>query len=178
MAFEGSALIYTLISAAVAYAITGAFSGYTSLFLLPADGRALQVLDLLWFALLGILAGGLGALMPAVYYRIRDWFAALRIPRYFKPAIGGFAVGLIGIVLPPIIGGGYGYMQFVLHGGSGLAVWVLLLSPGKIVTLALTVGSGGVFGPTLYVGATLGATLAALLHLFHVDIAALPVRHR
>ncbi|MGH8428308.1 MAG: chloride channel protein [Gammaproteobacteria bacterium] len=175
MAFEGSALIYTLISAAVSYAITGAFSGYTPLFLLPTGGRDLHVLDLLWFGLLGILAGGLGALMPAVYYRIRDWFAALRIPRYFKPAIGGLAVGLIGIVLPPIIGGGYGYMQFVLQGGSGLAVWVLLLfSLGKILTLALTVGSGGsggVFGPTLYVGAMLGAAFAALLHLFHVDIA-------
>ncbi|MGH8306956.1 MAG: chloride channel protein [Gammaproteobacteria bacterium] len=174
MAFEGSALIYTLISASVAYAITGAFSGYTPLFLLPASNSVVQPLDLVWFALLGILAGALGALLPAVYYRIRDWFAGLGIPNYFKPAIGGLAVGLIGIVLPPIIGGGYGYMQFVLQGGSGLVVWVLLLLTfGKILTLSLTVGSGGsggMFGPTLYVGSMLGATFAALLHIFHVNI--------
>ncbi|MGH8127944.1 MAG: chloride channel protein, partial [Gammaproteobacteria bacterium] len=174
MAFEGGALIYTLISAAVAYAITGAFSGYTPLFLLAPSTRVFHTLDLLWFGLLGILAGGLGALMPMVYYRIRDWFSALRIPRYFKPAIGGLAVGLIGIAVPPIIGGGYGYMQFVLQGGSGLVVWLLLLlSLGKILTLSLTVGSGGsggVFGPTLYVGVMLGAAFAALLHIFHVNI--------
>ncbi|MGH8272179.1 MAG: chloride channel protein, partial [Gammaproteobacteria bacterium] len=174
MAFEGGALIYTLISAAVAYAITGAFSGYTPLFLLPSSTRVFNTLDLVWFGVLGILAGGLGALMPTVYYRIRDWFSALKIPRYFKPAIGGLAVGLIGIALPPIIGGGYGYMQFVLQGGSGLVVWLLLLlSLGKILTLSLTVGSGGsggVFGPTLYVGVMLGAAFAALLHIFHVNI--------
>ena len=174
MAFEGSALIYTLISASVAYAITGAFSGYTPLFLLPTSARVVQPLDLVWFALLGILAGGFGALLPAVFYRIHAWFTGLRIPNYFKPAIGGLAVGLIGIVLPPIIGGGYGYMQFVLQGGSGLVVWVLLLlTLGKILTLSLTVGSGGsggMFGPTLYIGAMLGATFAALLHILHVDV--------
>ncbi len=174
MAFEGGALIYTLISAAIAYAITGAFSGYTPLFLVPPSSHVFQALDLVWFGLLGILAGGLGALMPAVYYRIRDGFAALRIPRYFKPAIGGLAVGLIGIAVPPIIGGGYGYVQFALQGESGFTVWLLLLfSLGKVLTLALTVGSGGsggVFGPTLYVGTMLGAAFAALLHIMHVNI--------
>lgn len=174
MAFEGSALIYTLISASVAYAITGAFSGYTPLFFLPASTPVVPPLDLIWFVLLGVLAGAFGAFLPAVFYRIRDWFAALSIPKFLKPAIGGLAVGLIGIVVPPIIGGGYGYMQFVRQGGSGLVVWVLLLfSLGKILTLSLTVGSGGsggVFGPTLYVGAMLGAAFAALLHIFHVDV--------
>lgn len=174
MAFEGAALIFTMISAAVAYAITGAFSGYTPLFLLPAGSRSFVPWDLVWFGLLGVLAGGLGALMPAVYYRFRDGFAALAIPRWLKPAIGGLAVGLIGIAVPPIIGGGYGYMQFVLQGGTGFgAGLLLLLSLGKILTLSLSVGSGGsggVFGPTLYVGAMFGAAFAALLHLFHVNI--------
>ncbi len=174
MAFEGGALIYTLISAAVAYAITGAFSGYTPLFLLPASQRVVQPEDLVWFALLGILAGGLGALLPSVYYRIRDAFAEIRIPNHFKPAIGGLAVGLIGIAVPPVIGGGYGYMQFALQGGTGLMAWVLLLfSLGKVLTLSLTIGSGGsggMFGPTLYVGAMLGAAFAASLNLLHLDV--------
>lgn len=174
MAFEGSALIYTLISASVAYAITGIFSGYTPLFFLPMSTPVVPALDLIWFVLLGVIAGAFGALLPAVFYRIRDGFAALRIPKFLKPAIGGLAVGLIGIVVPPIIGGGYGYMQFVRQGGSGLAVWVLLLfSLGKILTLSLTVGSGGsggVFGPMLYVGAMLGAAFAALLQISHFDV--------
>ncbi|MGH7048700.1 MAG: chloride channel protein [Stellaceae bacterium] len=174
MAFEGGALIFTLISASIAYSITGVFSGYTPLFLLPKSPRALIPLDLLWFSLLGVMAGGVGALMPRIYYGIRDWFVALKVPRALKPAIGGLAVGLIGIAVPPITGGGYGYMQFVLQGESGLVVWVLLLLTfGKILTLSLTVGSGGsggVFGPTLYVGVMLGGTFAGLLHMLHVDI--------
>lgn len=174
MAFEGDALIYTLISAAVAYAITGVFSGYTPLFLLPDSHLAVVPMDLVWFALLGIISGGLGALLPAVYYRIRDGFVALKIPNHFKPAIGGLAVGLIGIAVPPVIGGGYGYMQFVLQGATGLVAWVLLLfCLGKLLTLSLTIGSGGsggMFGPTLYVGAMLGAAFGATLNMLHLNV--------
>ncbi len=182
MAFEGGALIYTLISAAVAYAVIGAFQGFTPLFLLSRHISMGPSYNLVWFAVLGLAAGLLGALLPTVFYRIRDWFSALRIPNHFKPAIGGLAVGLIGIALPPLLGGGYGYIQFALSGGAGLAVWfLLLLSLGKILALSLTVGSGGsggVFAPSLYVGAMLGASFAALLvgvfHL-HIDSSALAV---
>ncbi|KCZ93421.1 chloride channel protein [Hyphomonas johnsonii] len=174
MAFEGGALIFTLISASIAYSITGMFSGFTPLFLLLESSRDLVPLDLLWFSLLGALAGGVGALMPRIYYTIRDAFVALKVPRAIKPAIGGLAVGMIGIAMPPVIGGGYGYMQFVLQGGTGLAVWILvLLTFGKILTLSLTVGSGGsggVFGPTLFVGVMLGGSFAGLLHLMNIDI--------
>lgn len=174
MAFESGALIFTLISASIAYSVTGLFSGFTPLFLLPQSSRPLAPLDLVWFSLLGVLAGGVGALMPKIYYGVRDWFSALKVPRMLKPAIGGLAVGLIGIAMPPITGGGYGYMQFVLQGGSGLAVWLLLLFTfGKILTLSLTVGSGGsggVFGPTLYIGIMLGGTFAGILHLLHIHI--------
>ncbi len=174
MAFEGGALIFTLISASVAYAVTGLFAGYTPLFLLPVNTRTLNPLDLLWFSLLGVLAGAVGALLPTVFYRVRDAFVALDVPRALKPALGGLAVGLIGIAVPPIIGGGYGYMQFVLQGGSGIAVWALLLFAfGKIITLSLTVGSGGsggLFGPTLYVGVMLGASLGGLLHALGADV--------
>ncbi|MGH6992305.1 MAG: chloride channel protein [Caulobacteraceae bacterium] len=174
MAFEGEALIFTLISAAIAYSITGIFSGYTPLFLLPRSSHSLTPIDLLWFSLLGVAAGALGALMPRIFYGFRDWFAAMKVPRVFKPAIGGLAVGLIGIAVPPITGGGYGYMQFVLQGGAGLAVWAMLLFAfGKILTLSLTIGSGGsagVFGPTTYIGVMLGGVFGGVLHLLHADV--------
>ncbi len=173
MAFEGGALIYTLISAAVAYAIIGAFHGFTPLFILKSVGIGSSY-NLVWFAVLGLAAGVLGAVLPTVFYRIRDWFRGLHIPNHFKPAIGGLALGLIGIALPPLLGGGYGYIQFALTGGAGLAVWfLLLLSLGKILALSLTIGSGGsggVFAPSLYVGAMFGAAFAALLGLFHLEV--------
>ncbi len=172
MAFEGGALIYTLIAAAVAYAVAGAFGGYTPLFVLPDHTGMNSPTDLVWFSILGLVAGLFGAVLPTVFYWMRDRFHDLKIPNHFKPAIGGLAVGLVGIALPPLLGGGYGYIQFALAGGAGLAVWfLLLLSLGKILALSLTIGSGGsggVFAPSLYVGAMLGASFAALLTAFHV----------
>ncbi|MHB1514843.1 MAG: chloride channel protein [Acidiferrobacteraceae bacterium] len=167
MAFEGEALLYTLISAAIAYAVVGSIHGWTPLFVVSNQPFG-SSFNLIWYGVVGVLAGIVGAILPSVFYGVRDRFHALPIPNHFKPAIGGLMVGLIGMVLPGILGGGYGYMQLVLEGAAGLGLWfLLLLLLGKIVTLSLTIGSGGsggVFAPTLYIGAILGASMAALLH--------------
>jgi chloride channel protein, CIC family len=172
MAFESAALIYTLIGAAVSYAITGLFDGWTPLFVLPKGGSFGAPADLIWFVVLAVVAGLVGAALPTVFYWTRDRFHELRIPPHFKPALGGLGLGLIGLFAPALLGGGYGYIQFALQGGAGIALWVLLLlSLGKIVALSLTVasgGSGGVFAPSLYVGALLGAAFAAVLHAMGV----------
>ncbi|MHB8416210.1 MAG: chloride channel protein [Acidiferrobacteraceae bacterium] len=167
MAFEGEALLYTLISAAVAYAVVGSIHGWTPLFVVPNQPFG-SSFNLIWYGVVGALAGIVGAILPSVFYGVRDAFHALPLPNHFKPAIGGLMVGLIGMVLPGILGGGYGYMQLVLEGAAGLGLWfLLLLLLGKIITLSLTIGSGGsggVFAPTLYIGTILGASMAALLH--------------
>jgi CIC family chloride channel protein len=172
MAFEGRYLTFTLVGSAVAYAVTGLFNGWLPLFVLPHDVSFGAPADLVWFVVLAALAGGLGALLPTVFYWTRDRFHELKIPNMLKPALGGLGVGLLGLLAPPLLGGGYGYVQFALQGGSGIAIWLLLvLSVGKIVTLSLTVasgGSGGVFAPSLYVGAMLGAAFAMLLHTLHI----------
>ncbi|MGA7800830.1 MAG: chloride channel protein [Gammaproteobacteria bacterium] len=173
MAFEGRYLTFTLIASAVAYAITGVFSGWTPLFTLPRDVTFGAPIDLIWFVVLAGLAGCLGALLPTVFYWTRDTFHRLQVPNQLKPAIGGLGMGLVGLFAPPLLGGGYGYIQFALQGGGGIALWLLLvLSVGKILALSLTVGSGGsggVFAPSLYVGALLGAAFAAVLHGFGIS---------
>jgi len=167
MAFEGEALLYTFISSATAYAVVGAVNGWTPLFFVPNQSFG-DSFNLIWYGVVGALAGIVGAILPSVFYGVRDAFHALPLPSHFKPAIGGLLVGLIGMVLPGILGGGYGYMQLVLEGAAGLSLWfLLLLLLGKVITLSLTIGSGGsggVFAPTLFIGAILGASLAALLH--------------
>lgn len=167
MAFEGEALLYTFIAAAIAYAVVGSIDGWTPLFFVPNQPFG-SAFNLLWYGVVGALAGVVGAILPSLFYGIRDRFRALSIPNHFKPALGGLMVGLIGMVLPGILGGGYGYMQLVLEGAAGLSLWFLvLLLIGKSLTLSLTIGSGGsggVFAPTLYIGAILGAGMAALLH--------------
>jgi CIC family chloride channel protein len=173
MAFEGRFLTFTLIASAVAYAITGLFNGWTPLFILPRGVTFGAPIDLIWFVVLAALAGCLGAILPTVFYWTRDTFHKLNVPNQLKPAIGGLGLGLVGMLAPPLLGGGYGYIQFALQGGGGIAVWLLLvLSVGKIIALSLTVasgGSGGVFAPSLYVGALLGAAFAAVLHVFGIS---------
>ncbi len=182
MHFEGEALVYTLIASAVAYALTGLFEGWTPLFILPANVSFTQPIELGWYALLAAAAGVVGAVLPTVFYRLRDWLASWPIPNHVKPAIGGAMLGVLGLFAPPLLGGGYGYIQFALQGGAGLTLWVLLLlSLGKVLALSLTVssgGSGGVFAPSLYVGALLGAAVGLLLHMMDftsVHITALAV---
>jgi len=179
MAFEAEVLIFSLIAASVAYAITGVIDGFGPLFILPPNVGIVSATELVWYALLGLIAGVIGAVLPSVFYYIRDAFSAMKVPNQVKPAIGGFILGIIGIFVPQLLGGGYGYMQFALQGAAGMGIGLLLLlSLGKIVAMSLTIGSGGsggVFAPSLFVGTLLGAAMAAGLHDLgaHIDESAL-----
>jgi CIC family chloride channel protein len=105
--------------------------------------------------------------VPTAFYQVREWFRRIPGPRLLRPTIGGFLVGLLGLALPQVLGGGYGWMQKVINGE--LALWMLLaLAVAKTVAMSLTVssgGSGGVFAPSLYVGTCVGAALATAVNL-------------
>jgi chloride channel protein, CIC family len=165
MSFEAPALIYTIVASAIAYTLTGMFTGWTPVFALSKSVTFTHPDELVWYALLGVAAGALGALVPTIFYRLRDLFRSIPIPNQLKPAIGGLGLGLIGIFLPQLLGGGYGWMQLAINGKLALGL-MLILAFGKILALSLTVssgGSGGVFAPTLYVGTMFGASMAALV---------------
>jgi chloride channel protein, CIC family len=166
MVFESGALLYTMIGAIVAYALNGLFVGYTPLFHMPAELRLAGPLSYLWYLVLGVAAGLVGLLLPLVFYNLRDWFRHLAVPFYLKPALGGLGVGLIALALPQVLGGGYGWMQLAIDGRIAAGTLVFLLF-AKILALSLSVssgGSGGVFAPSLFIGAMLGGTFAYLLH--------------
>ena len=165
MEFDGGALLYTLLGSVVAYAVNGLFVGWQPLFHVPAGLVVAQFTDYLWYIFLGATAGVVATLLPNVFYLIRDGFAALPIPPHFKPALGGLGVGLLALGLPQVLAGGYGWIQEAIDGRLGLIV-LLALVFAKMLAFSLTVssgGSGGVFAPSLYVGAMLGGLLA---HLF------------
>ncbi len=165
MDFEAGALLYTMCSSAVAYAVNGLFVGFAPLFVIPSI--AMPILkDYLAYAVLGLAAGVVGMILPVVFYRVRDLFRALPIPMWTKPAIGGLGVGLLALRLPEVLQGGYGWIQLAINGQLALNLLLILLF-AKTVAFALTVssgGSGGVFAPSLFVGAMLGGSFAILLH--------------
>jgi CIC family chloride channel protein len=117
-----------------------------------------------WYALLGVAAGLFATALPVVFYRARDAFHRLPVPLYLKPAIGAALTGLLILVFPQVIAGGYGWIQRAIDGQMTLGT-MAVLTVAEILALSFTVGSGGsggVFAPSLFVGAMLGGACAAL----------------
>ena len=167
MEFEARGLLYTMLASVVAYAVNGLFVGWQPLFYFPTAPANIRALDYGWLGVLGIAGGLVATLLPVVFYRVRDLFRALPLPAALNPAIGGLGVGLIALKFPHVLGGGYGWIQEAIDGRLALKLLLVLLFL-KIVAFALTVssgGSGGVFAPTLFVGAMLGGSVASVAHL-------------
>ncbi len=164
--FEAEALLYCLLAAIVAYAVNGLFTGWASLFVVPQAVRFTGLRDFGWYIALGLASGVVGTILPEMFYRIRDLFLTLRIPAWLKPAIGGLLLGCMALELPQVLGGGYGWIQEAIDGRLALRLMIVLLF-AKMLAMSLTVssgGSGGVFAPSLYVGAMLGGIFAVLTH--------------
>ena len=167
MEFESGALLYTMLASIVAYGVNGFFVGWQPLFFFPTDQTAIHPLNYAWFGVLGGASGLIATILPVVFYRLRDAFRALPFPPALNPAIGGLGVGLIALKFPQVLGGGYGWIQEAIYGRLAIQLLGILLFL-KILAFALTVssgGSGGVFAPTLFVGAMLGGLLSSLAHL-------------
>lgn len=91
----------------VAYAVNGWFVGCQSLFQFPSHAYVERLPDYSWYIVLGAASGIVAAILPEVFYRIRDGFGALRVPLWIKLGIGGgLGVGLIALRLPQVLGGG------------------------------------------------------------------------
>jgi len=165
--FEYAALVPGVFASIVAYAVFGAFFGYHPLFAIPG-GYHFQALQLVWFAVVGILAGGVGLLYSKSFYGTVGLARRLPFSRKLQPAIGAAGVGLLALWIPEVLGTGYGWVQKglsdeMLH--TPLYI-VLLLPLARIVATSLSIGtggSGGVFGPGMVIGAFTGLAVWRVL---------------
>jgi CIC family chloride channel protein len=162
MAFETEALIYSVVASVVAYAVNGLFVGWAPIFLFPQTIHFTDPVALVGYAALGLVAGIVGAIEPPIFYGIRDLFRSLKIPNHVKPAIGGLLMGLLAVIVPETISTGYGWVQKSMTGGY-IGWSLIFLALAKILAMSLTIssgGSGGVFGPNVYIGGMVGAWVA------------------
>lgn len=91
---------------------------------------------------------------------------AWRGPEWARPAVGGLLLGLLLLLLPQMYGVGYPVLENAVGGAYGIGFLIVLLV-GKMAATSLTIGiggSGGVFAPSLFMGAMLGAGYGALAH--------------
>lgn len=176
---EVEVLIPALMASIVGYSVFGVWFGWSPIFAAPGNFAFTSPLQLFYYVVLGVLCGLLGRLYASGFYGLTHIFHRLSLPDWLKPALGGLAVGLIGLVLPQTLGMGDGWIQVSMGPGLfALPLWVLLLVPVvKILTTGLSIGSGGsggIFGPGMVIGGMAGALLWRLGYHIFPGLPALP----
>lgn len=173
--FESDAIIPCVIASVISYSMYTFAFGFDPIFGTPAfafrDAR-----ELLVYAVLGLICAPFGSFYVKTYFGTRDLFRKWSIPRHMKPMIGGLGVGLIALAVPEAMGGGYGYLQLAIYGQLGLGV-MCLAAVFKVATTSLTIGSGGsggLFGPTLFIGGMIGGVVGHLGHMFMPEVVTQP----
>ena len=110
---------------------------------------------------LGAISAVVGIAFTRTLYWFEDLFDGVPMPEYLKPIPGGLLLGALGFFLPQVFGVGYPAMEQALQGNYGLGL-LLVLVLAKVLAVSLTIGSGGsggVFAPSLFVGAMFGHRL-------------------
>ncbi len=119
------------------------------------------------YALLGLLAGLVGVAFIRALYGAEDLADRIwRGPAWLRPAAGGLLLGAVLLVLPEMYGVGYPVLENAIAGQYALGLLVAFLV-GKVVATSLTMaigGSGGVFAPSLFMGAMLGSAFGLGAH--------------
>ncbi len=154
-----------VISSVAGTVVSQHFLGDFPAFQVPAY-RLVHAGELFAYAGLGILAGFVALAFIRSLYGTEDLFDRLNVHPAVKAMLGGAIIGAIGIWAPHVFGVGYEAINEALNGNL---VWqfMLLLVVVKIVAVSITIGSGGsggIFAPSLFIGAMLGGAAGTVVH--------------
>ena len=165
--FEYEGILPCIISSIIAHSLYSLVYGRKALFF-PGQVEFQLASELVPYALFGVVCALVGFVYIRTFFGFRDrFFAPLPFPRVLKPALGGLMLGiLVFAASPAVLNGGYGWVQMAME---GKIFWgtMLLLALLKILATSCTIssgGSGGVFGPSVFIGAMLGGAFGFLGH--------------
>jgi len=164
--YEISSFAALVIASAMSTGVTRSYYGMSSAFQIPQYAVVNRLVEIPLYGLMAILIGLAAVLYIRTFYLVRDKYRQLPIHPQLKPLTGALCIGIFGIVFPQVMGDGYGYMKEVVEGGG--IVWVMFaLIFLKIIATSITLGSGGaggVFAPSLFIGAMMGGTFGSVVH--------------
>jgi chloride channel protein, CIC family len=158
----------TVLASVAAVSVERAILGNEPLFHVPAY-HLVNSYELLAYAGLGIVGGVVSLIFSKSLLSLRRFFLSLPVStRIIQPAIGGLIIGGLLLVAPAVMGVGYEYVDQALNGGLALRMLVLLCALKLVATLvSYTSGNaGGIFGPSLYIGAMAGGAIGTLVHTY------------
>ena len=164
-----------VISSVAATAVSRYFLGNAPAFIVPGY-ELISVWELPLYVILGLFCALVGATFTRVLYRLEDLFDGLKFPEYLKAVLGGLILGVMALVFPHLLGVGYEAIDLALI--QELSWWVMfLLVLCKILATSVTIGSGGsggIFAPSLFMGAMAGGFFGTGVHAIFPGMTASP----
>jgi CIC family chloride channel protein len=163
-----------LLASITSYIISGIILDWPSFLYVPQEFITKTSLQSL--AAYGIIAAiigliGIGYVRTVKIFQIH--FERMKIPLYFKPALGGIIIGIFAIGFPEILGTGYGWLQLATVGNHQIfPLWIMF--PVIVMKIFATSvsnasrNSTGLLGPTLVIGGLIGSALITLFHSFGI----------
>lgn len=167
-----------VLSSVMATTISRHYFGDFPAFVIPSYELA-SLWEFAIYPFLGLFAGLLAILFIVVLYKAEDLFDAIKIPEWIKPAIGGILLGLLLLKWPQVFGVGYGAInESLLNEMSGLLLFTLIFAKLGATSITLgTGGSGGIFAPSLFMGAMAGGFFGWVVNILFPGITASPAAY-
>jgi len=155
-----------VLASATAWMVLRVFLGDHPLFKVP-QYQLVHPAEFAVYAVLGVAGGLVSVAFTRLLLGLRARF--LRLPEktlWFQPVAGGLVVGLMGWFVPQVMGVGYGYVGNALNGRMAFNLMLLLviLKLFAVTTSYASGNAGGIFGPSLFIGAMLGGSVGTLAH--------------
>jgi chloride channel protein, CIC family len=164
-----------VISSVSATAVSRYLMGDAPAFIVPAY-ELVSAWEFPLYVILGLCCAAVAVGFIRFLYRAEDFFDALKIPDYSKAAVGGLILGATGLLFPQVLGVGYGAIDLSL--AQQMSWWLMLALVGiKILATAVTIGSGGsggIFAPSLFLGAMTGGFFGTMVHTLFPHMTATP----
>ena len=160
-----------VLASATSWIVLHLLLGDEPLFHVPAY-QLVHPLEFLVYAVLGVVGGLVSVAFVKLLLWQRKYF--LRLPKFtiwWQPAVGGLTVGILGWFFPDVLGVGYNFVDQALNGGIVVRTMALLVLL-KVVATATCYASGnagGIFGPSLFIGAMLGGAVGGVAHVLMPD---------
>jgi chloride channel protein, CIC family len=165
---SGSAFGVVMLASVSSAIFTQVVSGTEPAFHIPP-----YVYNINWqlplYLVLGLCAGPIASAYIRLLFLAHDLFAYFsRIPQWIKPAIAGLFLGIVGLFIPQVLGVGYQTIGNILSGQITDVSLLLVLMVAKLILTPTSIAGGflgGVFAPSLFIGATLGGALGQIFNL-------------
>jgi len=163
-----------ILSSVIASVISRSLLGDSPAFDIPTEHVLVSAYEIPIYIVLGVFTGVVGKGFSKALYLTEDLFEKIRMQGFLKPALGGLLLGGVGIFLPQVFSDGYDTIGLALVGNVPfLLLGVLILA--KILATSLTLGSGnsgGIFAPSLFIGAVAGGFFGSVVHHFFPAVTA------